>query len=79
MNGCVVNWTSYAANAVAAISALVAAIQAYLNAPADVAAIMAGAFWTASGVLGLQLVTCQRLGIDGVTWANVLGQTVPGC
>jgi hypothetical protein len=79
-NACLVDWLAYAAAAIAGLSALVAAIQAFLDVPADVAAILAGIAAAGGGVMALHLKTCQQLGYHGgVTYNDRFGILYPAC
>jgi hypothetical protein len=80
LNGCLVDWLTYATAATAGIAALVATIQAYLDIPADVVAIVAGLAAAGSGLMALQLKTCQQLGYHGgVSYNSKFGIKYPGC
>jgi hypothetical protein len=79
-DGCLVDWLAYAAAAIAGVSALVAAIQAFLDVPFDVATILAGIAAAGGGVMALHLKTCQQLGYHGgVTYNDRFGILYPGC
>lgn len=80
LNGCLVDWLAAVATAIGALTLVVAAIQAGLDIPADVAAILGALAVAAGAVMFLHWLTCEDWGYGGVTYNRRLGIfSYPGC
>lgn len=79
MNDCAAEWIVAAAAAAGGIAEFVAAIQAYLNVPSDIAAVVGTGLLAGAGVIYLQIKTCQQRGSSGVSYHKKLTTHYPAC